>query len=618
MSLIEKLRKNELVLAGLAVFLTTFVMLHLRIRDSAPLTEGWWHVYVGWMRSGRLPYNDFELLVPPGYPVILRIVMGFVGDSFLALRVVGNLQIALIGLLLFSLFLKVSRPLVASVGSMASTTYLISGTAFISYDYVYTAILLFLLAVCTFLWPVNLERRKSSLFLPSTFLSGIFAVSSFFVKQTQGLAALVLIPTLIILSTLSVKQRIWKKQFLNYVVGVLFAASVFVMSLLIYGIDLRRAATQIFAMDSTKGAKSQILFKWLEDGLRGAGFLNAVRVIVPILAIALLLKNFPVKEVGKSWSRAITCLSQTMFVVIVISLLGSFLGIQRLLKLIEPLSSDIASLILDAQFFGFLVLTFLIAISNYRNTLWKTGWLPVCGTSLAMVWSCGMSAGITEIGAFIQLGIFVAWMFACVRPNSKMMWVPLLLISCFVVSLNSRVQDKPYGWWAYSVATKEQATATSKKGLTKGLRFDPIIYGNYQQIEDELRSVAECPGEIIQFPHMPLFLLDVGDLPAGRLAVYWYDFSSQQEVLNEIQRIKSASVKALVIVDLPPDVALWHERLFNSDKPLPHRLLLEELRLIAKTKMSSVQRLKIGPDLFVDVYVNKCKESWLDKNNYQF
>jgi hypothetical protein len=199
-----------------------------------------------------------------------------------------------------------------------------------------------------------------------------------------------------------------------------------------------------------------------------------------------------------------------------------------------------------------------------------------------------------------------------------MMWVQLLLISSFVVSLNSRVQDKPYGWWAYSVATKEQATAISKKGLTKGLRFDPIIYGNYQKIEDELRSVAECPGEIIQFPHMPLFLLDVGNLPTGRLAVYWYDFSSQQEVLNEIQRIKSASVKALVIVDLPPDVALWHERLFNSYKPLPHRLLLEELRLIAKTKMSSVQRLKVGPELFVDVYVNKCKKSWLDKNNFQF
>ena len=60
-------------------------------RNYTTFTEGWWHVYVIWMRAGRKPYNDFELLVPPAYPYILRLISNFVGMDFLSLRVVGLL-----------------------------------------------------------------------------------------------------------------------------------------------------------------------------------------------------------------------------------------------------------------------------------------------------------------------------------------------------------------------------------------------------------------------------------------------------------------------------------------------------------------------------------------------
>ena len=72
-------------------------------KGYAPFTEGWWHVYVLWLRQGRIPYKDFELLVPPGYPYILDLVSRVVGFDFLSLRAFGLALMGLIGVLIYEL-----------------------------------------------------------------------------------------------------------------------------------------------------------------------------------------------------------------------------------------------------------------------------------------------------------------------------------------------------------------------------------------------------------------------------------------------------------------------------------------------------------------------------------
>ena len=50
---------------ALLLFVLVFGISLSVVNISAPLTEGWWHVYARWIDQGRIPYKDFELLVPP-------------------------------------------------------------------------------------------------------------------------------------------------------------------------------------------------------------------------------------------------------------------------------------------------------------------------------------------------------------------------------------------------------------------------------------------------------------------------------------------------------------------------------------------------------------------------
>ena len=90
-------------LATAIVFFGSLLIVIRGTRNYAPLTEGWWHVYVNWINQGKIPYRDFELLVPPGYPYLLRLTTLLVGEGFLALRVVGAIQFAVIGVCVYLL-----------------------------------------------------------------------------------------------------------------------------------------------------------------------------------------------------------------------------------------------------------------------------------------------------------------------------------------------------------------------------------------------------------------------------------------------------------------------------------------------------------------------------------
>ena len=66
-------------------------------------TDSWWHVYLIWMNQGRVPYRDFELLIPPGYLYLLKLITVFSGMGLYELRIVGLLLMGGIGLLVFEL-----------------------------------------------------------------------------------------------------------------------------------------------------------------------------------------------------------------------------------------------------------------------------------------------------------------------------------------------------------------------------------------------------------------------------------------------------------------------------------------------------------------------------------
>lgn len=126
-----------------------------------------------------------------------------------------------------------------------------------------------------------------------------------------------------------------------------------------------------------------------------------------------------------------------------------------------------------------------------------------------------------------------------------------------------------------------------------------------EEMRTQLVSASACPGEIVAYPHIPVFLLDVGALPGGRLGQYWYDFSSSSEIAEEVKRLSRTNISAIVMMQLPEYVLEMHEQLFNSSKPLPHHKLQDLLSMRAE-EFQLVVSEEISSEASLSLWVSEC------------
>jgi hypothetical protein len=182
--------------------------------------------------------------------------------------------------------------------------------------------------------------------------------------------------------------------------------------------------------------------------------------------------------------------------------------------------------------------------------------------ALAMTYSTGMSAGLTEYGIFMNILVVGAWLDQYL--NSRFLSYLIVILSLiFSSSLVLKKYESPYSWWGYNLPSIYEATQLSKQGLTERLHFSPDEYNEFTDIQTRLRNLP-CGGEIISYPHIPLFLLDQKALPGGQAAMYWYDFVSNKTLTKEANRFESAQIAA-VVEKILPGVERSHEELFGTE-----------------------------------------------------
>jgi hypothetical protein len=157
--------------------------------------------------------------------------------------------------------------------------------------------------------------------------------------------------------------------------------------------------------------------------------------------------------------------------------------------------------------------------------------------------------------------------------------------------------ETPYSWWGYTTPSIYESTVPSTFGLTKGLKFSENDYINFQEIFERLNQLP-CRGEVIGYPHMPIFALESNRFPEGKVAVYWYDFISEQSKFNELNRLKKAQISTFLIMDMP-NVLEAHYKLFVRNKENLRNNLDEYIRL-----RSSLQGRTYYPNL--NVFFSSC------------
>ncbi|MCF8537228.1 MAG: hypothetical protein K9G28_10185 [Candidatus Nanopelagicales bacterium] len=559
----------------------------------APFTEGWWHVYARWILEGRVPYRDFELLVPPGYPYLMALANRLGLESFLELRIAGLLLL----LAIVSLCWYLLRPIISgpalSIVAATSGVLLQSGVAYISYDYVYVAVFFLLLAFALITKVAQLGPSSATrpLMLLS-FLSGISLGLVLCFKQTQGLAGVAVgVLTLVAVCVRMAKASesrtlIW---FGLRSIGSLLAG-VLLPLVLLTALLASQGAFGAFVDDvtgraaDTKGSLGHLLFAW-HATIGADAYLASFRALVPIIVLALVLRlGWP--RIIRAWHQlgvrpdgkrrtAVTAIGIAL--VLAISAVIIYWSLSN--------ATTLAAGWRNLMYLQPLVIALVLLVWGAVSNRIPMAWLSVCGASAGLAWASGMSAGITEIGMFLGVGLCLA-LFVRLAGQT---WLTTLLVLCvFLVLLTVTQTSKetaPYSWWGYQVGSTASATETSRTGLTAGLALTPEAASVLSSVESALATVKFCPGEILQFPHMPLFTLDAGAQPQGHLGTYWLDFSSGQAISEEIQRLSNTRISGLVLVDLPEAVWEGHATLFAGGNELPHRQLYELLRVRGETEM---------------------------------
>lgn len=593
------------------VFATSSLIALRGIRDYAPLTEGWWHVYVRWLNEGKVPYRDFELLVPPGYPFILRIVTFLVGEGFVALRVVGAAQIALIGVCVY----RLSRYLVSSAVSgmigVFAAGYLVSGTAFISYDYVYLALLLMLLTVC---WLLHLETNIKAQTLKSwrawVALGALLGVA-ISIKQTQAFWTIISFSLILLIFNWGLWRDLARKATFASI-GIATVWVPLAVWLLTNGVTPDMFLRQVLVRSGPKGGLDQIFFSWVSSVLRygdsegtRASVASLVAIssqVAPWVLTAVIIRElssrYPSSQISKRLAAAF---------IVLVSIAAwrnplDSLGVIGELLLI--LWGQFRTNVYVGSWFALAVFVIWLLITNKDKTQRRTS-LSLLVVALSVVWACGMSGGLTENGVFLAGGLALS-AFVYVAREQVIAILVVGLTALAVVAGSWWTKDEtPYAWWAYRTVGQDQANVEFDSGLQRGLRTTEELKELYQQTNTLLVAAKDCPGEVVVYPHMPLFLLDSGLLPGGRLGQYWYDFASSAEVQRETRRLSETAISVLVFMELPDLVMSSHESLFGEGRPLEQRQL-EALLLAVSEKLQQVLSDSVSENVELKVWASPC------------
>ena len=598
-------------LATAIVFFGSLLVVIRGIRNYAPLTEGWWHVYVQWINQGKVPYRDFELLVPPGYPYLLRLTTLFVGEGFLALRVVGAIQFAVIGVCVYLLIRRFAPNFISGLIAISSVGFLSSGTAFISYDYVYTALLLMLVVFCGLL---NLEIDKSHSSVQGLtkkwIILGFFLGLAISIKQTQALA--VLIGVIIIL--LIYNWRHWKNLSTKVFLISLGVGTVWLPIFgwfFIHGVSPVELLHAIYGANEVKGSLFEVLFGWIRDiFLRGsrdfrvvfASSIGILQTLAPWVLAAVVLRLVSVQS---STNRR-----SIYFLYLIVTIAGVAAWFSRWDSLgviggaLEFLYKQYYINIFVGSWFAIALFAIWANFSTGGKEVRRYA-AAIFVIVISVVWACGMSAGITEIGVFLAGAVGLSLLVYVSRHN----WIAIGISGLTAVAVLSSgwwgKEDVPYAWWGYQVPALSEASATFSSGLMQGLRTSPAVRDGYSELRQYLTLARDCPGEILAYPHIPVVLLDSDLTPSGQLGQYWYDFSSTEAIKRENERLMTELFSLIIFLELPEYVLESHEDLFNRGNSLSHRELEGTIRNRVK-ELNSVVTIQIGAEATLRAWVSDC------------
>ncbi|WP_455763598.1 glycosyltransferase family 39 protein, partial [Roseburia inulinivorans] len=179
----EKKRKYLLLLLSIVIIVVYSAIYWNRV---IPFTDGWGIYYAELMKTGKYPYRDFYVYLPPLNLVIDSILWKLSFGYFIIYRLYRVAERIILLTLIYKLLNKVVNPEISAIASVAGVLYVSLTNFDLLGDYNQTANVVLVLMTMILLKIVsdkNISNKKYLFFL------GVMIGISFLLKQTVFVAS---------------------------------------------------------------------------------------------------------------------------------------------------------------------------------------------------------------------------------------------------------------------------------------------------------------------------------------------------------------------------------------------------------------------------------------------
>ncbi len=569
--MVEKQNTRSIVWMCAAATLICALYAGFLANKTFPPTEGWYSYYAYLINEqGAVPYLDFELLFPPLYVLVIALFTRVFGYEILALRVLGVVFFALLGLVGALIFERLTKnTLMGLLGGVLAAAVVQSEAVQIFYDYIRLMDLCVFAAVYFFLRYFEKERGGEKAALAGT----VFAVLAALCKQSSGLVFLLFCFAAVAFFVILEKSGWQGARLLLWMGGVALLTLTPMVGYLVskgaLGAFLRSGFVSSLGAKGGGGVLS-LLFGWIA---RSAAALGKGLLVILLLAVLLVLwerlrRRYPARTLRREWHCDRRTVAMVTVVLIALALLPFLLPVWGELLSLGPFEL--------LQYVVFLCCVLLFAALGLYG-VWKREsvasldcvwrkYLFLSGTVVALGFSVGMSGGLVRSQLALGYSLILLLLFflaaryrrtlACYLVLGVMLWQTA---GAFALKVRST-----YNWWGLSTGNYYEQTYTTEVPLLRGLRMSKDYAQMYDNIWHAVRSHSTQDEPIFVFPHMPVLYLALERPRATSTAVQWFDVASDAAVRSDIERLRLDPPRVLVLCHIDSYVIESHERAFRG------------------------------------------------------
>jgi len=578
-----------------------------------PITEGWFSTYGHLIRHGAIPHRDFNLLIPPLYPLQIALIQALFGENILILRGLGILVTCGIGIALYEVLRGPFNRWVAAFSAATAIIYYQSGNAFIGYDFTQFLTLYILIGSALLVRFVDgtfagtPERDLQRLAGAAGFFLGLAVL----IKQSNGgLTALCAGLTFGIIALRVTPMRHGLRHLAWFAIGGCGPTALVLLWLASRGALGAFFDQVVFAAIAAKGGQSAVFLGWVHGFFGGQyplfakllaqrlltiGAAIAGPIVVYRLVVALAQRKIASPEsllatiCGRAGPRGwpLECSAPVLCGLAIASLCGLIVYIYvdhcgfclSRRDNIAIIYNSVILLSIHVYLIGFLVCLFGLFL---KPTLGRTRFLVIFAIGVGLTIGNGTSAGFSEISAFLGLAVVLAALMQWSLPYVLPTLVPVTLSLSLSGYLIEKKFETPYYWWSVVSTDVRKRTCAKAAGLLRGLCVEPRKYDKIQLLVSDIRARAG-PGEAIYvFPHLPIFYLLADRPPFAGAVVSWFDFMSDEEAETLKTKLASEPPRVLLVARLPDEVYTAHERLFRGGRPSNQRGLVDTINELVR------------------------------------